>query len=191
MLPGTAQERALSETSSEADVEQVFKLTILSPGIGYEVPVGKFQTVFLHGYVGFNGGYSYSDAMGSSSYFYLEPTASVEYRYYYNFEKRQESGKRIAKNSANYLSPFFRTGIARRYWVNESGYVEHNGRAVHTVGAVWGLQRNYKSHFSLDLNIGAGYIFKEKPFTDMHGNTEENGGRFTIPGRLSIGFWLN
>lgn len=186
-----AQYREIAEDSTTTDVEPVLKLTVLSPGIGYEMPVGKYQTLYLHGYVGLNGGYSYSDALGSSSYFYLEPTLSAEYRYFYNFEKRKQQHRRVAKNSLNYLSPFLRTSIARRYWVNEAGYVEHKGRFVHSVGAVWGLQRNYKGHFSLDLNIGAGYIFKEKPFTNYHGEEENNNGRFTIPGRLSIGFWLN
>lgn len=187
----SAQYREKVEDTTTTDVEDVLKLTVVSPGIGYEMPVGKYQTLYLQGFLSLNGGIGYSGSLGWSSFFYAEPAASVEYRYYYNFEKRQRQQRRVAKNSLNYLSPFFQTRIARRFWINDEGYVEHKGRLVHSLGALWGMQRNYKSHFSLDVNIGVGFYFREEPFTDRHGNDQKHNGRFTIPGRFSIGFWLN
>jgi hypothetical protein len=70
--------------------------------------------------------------------------------------------------------------------------MEINRRACNTVGVVWGFQRNYRKRFSLDLNLGLGYLFSTATVLDNTGQTvRENLGEFTTLGQLTLGFWLN
>ena len=63
--------------------------------------------------------------------------------------------------------------------LNKGGdYNSQLNNGLLNTGVVWGFQRNYPSHFSLDLNIGLGYV---KAGT-------VNG--ISPIGELNIGFWL-
>ncbi|MEO7044164.1 MAG: hypothetical protein ABI091_02570, partial [Ferruginibacter sp.] len=67
-----------------------------------------------------------------------------------------------------------------------------NHRAVKKFGIAWGLQRNYKSRFSLDMNVGPGYFFAKVTRQNIIGQfATENTSGFTILGQVNLGFWLN
>ena len=94
-------------------------------------------------------------------------------------------------NSLNYLSPTFKT-IFSKNRISSSHYVEEFRRPINTVGVVWGMQRNYNNRFSLDFNVGLGYLFPTATFTDNTGQEiKGNVSKLSSLGQLNLGFWLN
>ena len=180
----------LSGFAQEQEIQNVFKLMFLNPGVSYELPVGKSQSILFHGYSTSLQGLGYSQGVGFISTFYFDPVLAVQYRYYYNASKRHSKGKRTEMNSLNYLSPFIKCMYSKRPM--SSGYfIVNDRRPITTAGVVWGIQRNYKSHFSLDLHVGLGYAFaKEKVILSGEKTTIDASG-LDLPAQISLGFWLN
>ena len=70
--------------------------------------------------------------------------------------------------------------------------MEERKRPMNTIGVLWGFQRNYKSRFSLDLNIGPAYLFARSSVPDTYGNPHKRTvGEFSTMGRITLGFWVN
>lgn len=189
LLLSSALCSAQKETS--ADVTNVTKGTFLSPGISYEARIGKFQTVYLQGFMSTSAYFSYSSALGTDAGISFDPAITGQYRYYYNAGRRQSNGKRTEMNSMNYVGGIWETLFSKN-GVTSSSFDEESRRPIHSFGAIWGLQRNYNSRFSLDLNLGLGYLFTK-------GTELNEGGRFvsvdqsmfTPLGQFTLGFWLN
>lgn len=177
-----------AQDEAATDITDITRVTLLGPGFGYEKRIAKYQSLYLHGFLSISGGVGYSSIVGFHSALYLDPTLSLEYRYYYNFRRRLERGKRVAMNSLNYLAPFFTTSFPGKNFINTEGGVDRSHRAMHAIGATIGMQRNYKSRFSLDLNIGIGYRLEPENIGSAE-RTVDN--LFYFPGRISFGFWLN
>jgi hypothetical protein len=168
----------------------VTTLTFLSPGIGYEKAINKFTTLYgsFSLYPTF---YYWSGFGGSETHFHLDPGLTLQYRYYYNFYGRSERGRRTDMNSANYIAPVLSVVFTKNS-VSDSDYGEVDRRAITTLGGVWGMQRNYRKRFSLDLNLGIGYYFTKGTTLDGGGNLiKVNREDFTYMGGLSLGFWIN
>lgn len=180
----------VAQDAASADVTPVTKITVLSPGIGYEHPIGRRQTLYLQAMLSLSGGLGYSSSLGWLSELYLDPAASLEYRYYFGWKRRLDRRKRVAMNSANYLSGFFRTEFPYRYYWTNDGNVDKIRKPIHALGVTVGMQRNYKGRFSLDMNIGFGHTI-EPAYTDPSGLSFTRNGQFYFPGRLSLGIWLN
>jgi hypothetical protein len=180
-----------SQNTKEKDITDVFKISFLDPGISFEKKIGPFQSLFTQAFLGVGFEYGYSSSFGSQFDVSADPGANVQYRYYYNQKKRAKRGKRTEMNSLNYLAGIYEmTYTANRIF--DTDYEEENRRPIHVFGAVWGMQRNYKKHFSLDLNIGPGYLFATTTTPDDNGKgVKGNGGKFTILSHLNLGFWLN
>jgi hypothetical protein len=181
---GYAQNEAIT------DITDITKVTVLSPGIGYEKRIGKFQSLYLQGFFNIIAGLGYSSSQGFLSQFYLDPALSLEYRYYYNYRRRQERGKRTAMNSLNYIAPFFRTIFEKGEYFNAMGDIVEKRKPVHALGATIGMQRNFKSRFSLDMNIGVGYTIVPKSTNPAPSLRNYNNSLY-IPIRISFGIWLN
>jgi hypothetical protein len=172
------------------DVENVTRVTFLSPGISYEHRIGKMQTLYGHALLNVSAYYSYSDYFGSRSAIDLDPGFTLQYRYYYNAKARSAKGKRTEKNNLNYLAPVWET-VFTKGEINSGLYERQRRRAIHSTGAVWGLQRNYPKRFSLDLNVGLGYVFGKELIYDNSGQYRTvNSSAFTVISHFSIGFWL-
>lgn len=185
-----AQETHFLPKAPQTDVVRVIKLNILSPGIGVEQPIGRQQTLYLQGMMSLSTAVGYSSTMGWLSELYLDPALLLEYRYYYGWQRRLHRGRRVAMNSANYLAGFFRTDFPNRYYLDEAGNLGRYRKPIHAIGATIGMQRNYRKRFSLDLNIGIGHTI-EPTYADPGGYPVSNNSQFYIPGRLSLGIWLN
>jgi hypothetical protein len=134
------------------DVEQgIFKINFLPISASYEMRVGQYQTMMLEPGAGFE--YSYSS---DNTYWNFSPNLGIHYRYYYNFDARNEKGRRTAKNSVNFVGAYSRINI----YTNYADFGENSeGYKFMTFGPVWGIQRNYKSHFSLGLMLGPAISF--------------------------------
>lgn len=177
-----------AQDTTDADVTDITTVTFFNPGIGYELTVGKKQTLVWQAGLGFSGALGYSASMGFLSEWEWDPYLLMEYRYYFGWNRRMRLGKSVAMNSANYLSPFFRTAFPRRLYL-DGEVLKEMRKPVHGLGLTVGMQRNFRSRFSLDLNIGFGHTI-EPAYRDWNGTKIRN-SQFYFPGRLSLGFWLN
>lgn len=182
---------AFTQKGPHVDVTRVTKVVFLSPGFSYEDRLGKFQTVYLTAYLATSAYYTYSSSLGTDSRIYFDPALLVRYRYYYNGAARETKGKGTERNSLNFIGPLFDITFSKAALTDHS-YEEDNRRAIYTLGIAWGIQRNYKKRFSLDLSLGVGYFFAKgtEPDHNLQPIHVSQSG-FTIPGNFSLGFWLN
>ena len=182
---------SFSQEESKPEITNVTKITFLDPGLGYEKRIAKNQSVNIQGFMNISAGFNSSSSFGTSSYFYLDPALMLQYRYYYNLLQRENKGKRTEMNSANYISPIFET-VFYKVRTSDDQHTDKNRVIVNTLGVVWGFQRNYKCRFSLDLNMGVGYLFGEQAELDYNGKIIfTNVSEFTVPVNFTLGFWLN
>ena len=142
---------AFAQSRNEPGVVNITRISFLSPGISYEQKIGRFQTLYGRVFLNPSGYAGYSSTLGTSSHLYLDPAITIQYRYYYNALRREAKGRRIDMNNLNYFAPVFKTTFN----------AENSQRSIHKTGIVWGLQRNYRRRFSLDLNMGVGYNFRQ------------------------------
>ena len=181
----------LAQGDTETDITNVTKVTVLGPGMSYEKRIGKFQSLYVRGFMNISGAIEYSSSMGNMSAIYFDPALTLQYRYYYNFAKRLNKEKRTEMNSLNYITAIWETAVSKKR-INSSYYDEDKFRTINTVGLAWGLQRNYKSRISLDLHLGLGYYFTKGHQPNELGETiTKHIGIFTPLINFNFGFWLN
>lgn len=182
---------SFSQNKGEPDISNVTTITILDPGVSYEARIGKFQSLYFHGFMAVSASLGYSEALGFISDFHLDPALEMQYRHYYNAARRLSKGKRVEMNSLNYLCASFET-IFSKMRIYSENIEEKKVRAINTIGLAWGMQRNYRKHFSLDLNLGVGYFFTKGTDVDNAGNPYPvNLSKVTAIGHLTLGIWLN
>jgi hypothetical protein len=183
-----SQQNTRTDTTEVTDIA---KLTLLRTGIGFEKRVGRFQSVYVHGFLNTLVTLGYSGNLGNTSSFSVDPALSLQYRYYYNAAQRQAKGRRTAMNSMNYIGPVFQTAFSRNR-IATWHLAEDHRRTINKVAFVWGMQRNYKSRFSLDLSAGAGCLFSTATVVNYAGEpVHKHVQQFTTVGEVSLGFWLN
>jgi hypothetical protein len=182
---------SFSQTSESADITNITRATFFSPGISYEARIGKFHSIVGNAFLATSIYFSYSSTFGTNSGIYFDLALALQYRYYYNYAKREAKGKRTAKNSLNYISTIAGTNFTTNR-LSSSYLEEEERRPIYSIGIAWGFQRNYPKRFSLDLNLGVGYAYASNTKFDEFGQrVKVNAGRFTTIGDLSLGFWLN
>jgi len=182
---------SFSQETAEPDIMNITKVSFLDPGFSYEKRVGKFQSLYGQVFLNISGTIGYSSSFGNMSSIFFDPAFAISYRYYYNSAKRQSKGKRTDMNSLNYLSPIFKT-IFSKQRISTSYYQEENRRPIYITAIAWGIQRNYMKRFSLDLNLGLGYLLTKSTMPDDSGQIiTKNTGEFTTLIQLNLGFWLN
>ncbi len=127
-----------------------FKINIVNPGIEYEMALGVNTTLDVK--VGLQ---VTLDPSTSEIYqdFGFYPSAAAQYRYYYNFRKRQQNRRQIYGNSANYIAPAVAV-FAPGARTIENAVVKG---AFGYAGLVAGLQRSYNSGFNFSVDVGAAY----------------------------------
>ncbi len=87
--------------------------------------------------------------------FLLTPTITLEPRWYYNLNKREEKSRRIDGNSGNFIS--IKTTYHPDWFIISN---EGNIDFISDISIIptWGLRRNLGSHFTYETGIGIGYI---------------------------------
>ena len=154
-------------------VVNVTKITFIEPGLAHEFPLGRSATFFLRAGMTVTLATDYFDQITGVLF---RPFVSGSGRVYYNFAKREDQGKNINKNSANY---FALLAIVATEPLNKgTDYDPSLNNTILNTGVVWGMQRNYPSGFSLDLNIGIGYA----KVGDISG--------LSPVGEFNIGWWF-
>ena len=169
----------------------ITKATFFNPGISYEKSIAKFQSLYGQLFMNTSFAIGFSSEFGTTSYIHFDPAATLQYRYYYNSEKREAKGKRIQMNSLNYLASIVEVTFSKGS-ISSSYVTEKDRRAINVAGIAWGFQRNYPKRFSLDINLGAGFLFTRVTTINDSGElTIKNEGQFTTIGQVNLGFWLN
>lgn len=183
--------RSFSQETNEKEVTNVTKVTIINPGVSHEIAIGKRQTLYGQFFINTSATTTvyYNTSQNNNITFYFDPALALQLRHYYNGRMRTTRGKRTAMNSMNYLAAFTEVFFSRIPF--NSSYEQNNRRAISTLGAVWGLQRNYKGRFSLDLNLGVGYRFAKSTIYSIPQPRSINTTVFSAIGQLNIGIWLN
>lgn len=134
-----------------------FKLNILNPGVEYEMALGTNTTLDIKA-----GLQVALDPLVSNIYEEVGffPAIAGQYRYYYNFEKRQRNRRQIYGNSANYIAPAAAVFFPGARTIDNVVVKD----IISYAGVVTGLQRSYNSGFNFSVDVGAAYYigtFKE------------------------------
>lgn len=182
-LSGNAQQNT-------GETENVTTINILNPGVSRELKVGNKQTFKFTARMNLMVSILIADDFQETDV-YADPAVEAGFRHYFNFNKRLSAGKRVEKNSGNYLSGYAQL-IYSKMPLGNSYYEENKRRPLTVLGACWGMQRNYKGHFSLDLNLGLQCRFAKSSYPD-NSNIVVSGIRteFLPAGGLTLGIWLN
>tara|TARA_R110002126_G_scaffold5108_1_gene26729 strand:- start:546 stop:1112 length:567 start_codon:yes stop_codon:yes gene_type:complete len=126
------------------------KINLMNPGFEYERALGTNTTLDVKA-----GLQVALDPLLPDVYEELAflPAIAGQYRYYYNFEKRQRNRKQIYGNSANYVAP------AAAVFFPGSRTIENEivKGAFGYAGIVTGLQRSFDSGFNFSVDVGAAY----------------------------------
>lgn len=143
---------------SAQEAKPLYSFSLISPAIGIEKRLQENNSLKFS--AGNLIGYGTTNGFQNKSFF-----LRGEFRHYYNLEKRRDEGRLSTNYSGNYIGLFA-----------EPSFVFKKGEEASSMyaGGVWGIQRNYNSHFHLDLSVNAGI--------------GQNG--FESKAGLRIGFWL-
>ena len=167
-----------AQEKGKVGVSNVFKANFFLPGISYEQKIVNFTTVNFIAYMNILTAItsSQSSYYGTVSKYYFCPAFNIEIRNYYNYKRRERKGARTEMNSLNYFGPLFNGNYLK-------ATSNSDGNLVSVIGAIWGMQRNYPKRFSLDFNLGLGYLFNAPVF-------KNNNSLYPIA-QVTLGFWLN
>lgn len=105
-------------------------------GLGVSVEKNIQSDFSVRGSLKYEGGLYFNS---TGLHFVLQPTATVEPRYYYNLVKREKKGKNTKYNAANFISiPMsYHSSIG-----NVSSAKNLNGIDTFSVGFLWNIRRN-------------------------------------------------
>ncbi|HMO63161.1 MAG TPA: hypothetical protein PKC39_13295 [Ferruginibacter sp.] len=180
-----------AQSDKEGSIRDITKITLLNPGFAYEKAIGQFQSVYLQAFI--NASATRTDFFGETERkYYLDPAFTAQYRYYYNYTKRQEKKLRTSNNNLNYVSGLIQTFFSK-IPIEDLEYTPEKRRAVNFAGAAWGIQRNYPKRFCLDLGLGLGVLFTKTTYNEFF-SAEKKTINQVMPYpylQLNIGFWLN
>lgn len=129
-----------------------FSLNAITPSAEYEISVSGNSTIDLDLGVGF----AYRRGLGGSD-FGIYPGFETQYRYYYNFVRREADNRKISQNSANYMAVIASITSGDPL----IGGLEYSSDYGLFVGPAWGLQRVYISGLKVNLNLGLGFVFND------------------------------
>lgn len=110
------------------------------------------RTTVLRSEIGLAGGLFHNSF--AKTVLYLAPVITLEPRWYYNLSARQRKGKRIDKNSANFVS------ISADYSAPSPVISTNKNLVVNpkiTFIPTWGIKRHLGGNFMYEVGTGLGY----------------------------------
>jgi hypothetical protein len=179
---------ANAQLEQRTKLTNVTKINLLNPGISYERKINANQTIYFNAFYNPTTEFLDRGLQNNFAKIIFEPTVALQYRFYYNIPLRAK--KLNERNSYNYVCPIIETSFGKRsFLLYETPNIQNT--VIYKIGALWGIQRNYKSRFSLDFNIGVGYktfeTIKEIPpssFSKLRVST------VGLLGHLNVGFYI-
>lgn len=151
----TSSAQQFTARDEATTTKSVTNISILSPAITHEIAIGRKQSVFFAGELSLISRYESVPLSETKSYYGFVPKLSVDFRNYYNFERRLSKGKNITHNSGNFLA--LRTQYIFDPIIGKEDFLNYNNGI--TLGGVWGIQRVYSSGIYLGLSLGVGALF--------------------------------
>lgn len=127
-----------------------YKINLVNPGFEYEKGLGVNTTLDIK--VGLQVAIDPAVLEPLKDYDFF-PAVALQYRYYYNFERRARNSKQIYGNSANYIAPASAVFFPGSRTINATEV----GGLIAYAGAVTGIQRSYNSGFNFSVDVGAAY----------------------------------
>ena len=139
--------------SSNKVTQNVLRINAINPGVEIEMAVFSKSTISANLGVGFGNMYeNTASSWATGEIIYMtSPFADVEYKYFYNFKKRESKGKNLDFNSGNFFS-FRCLGRGKAIESNFTRYEDYDL----AFGANWGIQRSFK-RVHLLFELGAIY----------------------------------
>ena len=163
--------------SQEKQTESVWRINFLNPGIEYEMPTGNKSTLSVGLGIGYSGSYPHSSAsdVDTGLVYAINPFVDIQYKWFYNFDKRKIKGLNTTTNSGNFVSVRVLTRGKTLF-----GDDVVTDKLDFAVGPTWGIQRKYGKNFHMLFDMGPIYYF------DVDGGH----GFFPLMLQLNLGFDL-
>lgn len=162
-------------SSQEKNTKKVWRVNFLNPGVELEIPVSNNSTFSTGLGIGYGGSYPHTSTGGSGFLYSINPFLDLQYKLFYNFEKRKTKKLSIDNNSGNFISARL---LTRGNTISSNFNMTTNFDFA--VGPTWGVQRKYGKKFHLLFDVGPIYYF------DSNGK----GNIFPIMFQLNLGFDL-
>jgi len=138
---------------AQSTLENIGKVSLGLQGaeFSYELPLGK--SLLLESAAGLGVGMEVDHDKSTYSFYLLDPVpfVSTELKWIYNREKREAKEKNNANNAGHYVS------LQTKY-----SFGKNNSLALNKVLLTdmhWGLQRSFGTKFTLNTNVGLGYMY--------------------------------
>ncbi|MCR9264497.1 MAG: hypothetical protein NXH86_10085 [Flavobacteriaceae bacterium] len=128
-------------------------LNFLLPGVVYEYGVSNNSSLAAEATIGF----AYRESTFFDSGIGIYPIGRIQYRYYYNFDRRLNKEKRIEGNTGNYIAPTFAIQGGKAV-IGDLDYVSDFFGGV---GVVYGLQRTGQKGLQFRFEVGPALFFDE------------------------------
>ncbi|HYX08502.1 MAG TPA: hypothetical protein VE912_17355 [Bacteroidales bacterium] len=147
------------------------KICFINPGFELELPLHRKTSLIINPGIGYNISYPNTSDFTSSGWLYLiAPFVDVQYRFYYNLDKRYTKGF-TNPNSANFISI---RGLYRGKEITSNFTRTTNND--YSISLNWGFQRvKNKTYYNFD--IGPMYYMDFKGDGGIFINLEFNIGR--------------
>lgn len=134
------------------------------------------KEISLRSEIGLDAGV-FGGEINNGTGFILAPVVTLEPRWYYNLEIRNNKGKNIKNNSGNFFTP--------RISYNPDWFVISNKENISAISQIsvipkWGIKRTY-NHLTFETGIGFGYRFYLEKFANKNGDA-------TLDLHLRIGY---
>ncbi len=166
---------ALSFQVNAQETEKVWRINFLNPGIVYETPVSSNSTISINAGIGYNGSYpNLSDTRQSGFQYAIAPFLDLQFKRFYNLQKRDRMDKTTRNNSGNFISLRFRM---RGKSIDDN--FSRKAPFDFAFGPTWGIQRTYGG-FHLLFDIGSQFYF----------DSEGNVGFWPLIPQVNLGFDL-
>ena len=160
---------------SSVDLEKVFRINALSPGLELQLPINKKSTIAVNPGIGINGSYNHLSYASSGVTYFISPFLDLSYKHLYNLSSRAAKGKNTSGNSGNYWG----LRLLSNFEEIESENIIRKDNIDFAFGPTWGIQRS-TGHFHFLFDVGSVYYF----------DTKGNNGFFPFVLQLNIGWNL-
>ena len=166
----------LASAAVAQETEEVLRVNFINPGIEYELPVSEKSTISGNIGIGYSGSYPEltTTTFNTGALYVIAPFADVQYRYYYNLNKRFGIEKSTSNNSGNFVSLRFR---ARGESIDDN--ILRKADYDFAIGPTWGIQRQY-GKFHLLFDLGPQFYF----------DSEGNHGFWPLMPQINLGINL-
>lgn len=159
---------------SQSEKKDFFEANIHLVGAGISYEKSFSEKFALRSSLEYDGSLSFRKnfhTTGSTITFVMQPTVKIQPRYYYNINKRMQSGKSIRFNAANFIS------VDIAYKSSELNISNKDYYMLETLafGTAWNLRRNISnSNFIYEASAGIRYdYFFEEFYNKNNGITPE------------------